>query len=1249
MKNNILTKIVVLIFFTLLSIPAFALQITVGQLSDYVNQPGDKLDTFIAWKIQDLLHKHNLTLSSGKLFFHKKYPTKVLKEMEVNTCVTIKPKVELRDLDVSASASSDSVIDLNIASSSSTELAAISENLSAVFQASLSSHASGNIVGVHKEWSPGVCWVKNPFGGGCAIWKPGSKPGCYENDMWTLPFDATADADGHVKVALGLAASFDDQQNAIYLNPKVSMSGALDSISDWKVQPFSIPGTEKLPADPGDIATAIINYLAAVANQDLTDALKDTANDSLRSELKKQEDELTSSIKNQLGPDGLLYQLPDIDPQEHVLDLLAVYLAYEVLDNGQWLNPGYEYLKNNYRDLVYFALTGDKQSLKSQLTNAAACVAINQGRVTNMRYTSLYQLNGSVCSASDLRASTTGNFYTDPQCTQPADFKPMSLTDYCTESLNPAALGNADIWDGANGEISSTPWTLSPSTQINIGVTPIDDNYQPFTKRVSYKTIDNALTNPAVPAQDRICKLEMRIYKKDITAKNLKPMIAIHGGSWSYRGLGFLGMESQISQFTERGYVVFSPFYRLTKSLDGPGACNNVTGKEILDDMATAFAWVQNNMGNYGATGKVSLFGQSAGAFLADWMAVNYPQQVNKALLLYPPTDGQDYIDQVNMGNVPDALGVNSLKAFLGDTSTDPNSFDTPSNDPFVLENSFPLIVEKKPTDYPPMFIIHGVSDKLVPSRQSVLMCNGLAGNSNSLDGPAVDNGGDPANNQFSKTYNCRHKDSQLVLIAEANHMLDACPRDFVQKLAGGQVSDAVADKICPAGSIGSVREAEKQLLEGYRWLTITQPKTLQTCSVAWDTTSDIKIENNYDQNVSVYWLDYQCEEQLYANVAPGGTFSANSYVTHPWRIRESSTGKILKQVTLNTAGTNVISVRDDCSAGYADPTQLSVYNNTNSSVKIYWKDYSCRERYYFTVKPGQTQLISTYATHPWRIRKASNGVLLKDIQLTSPNLTQVMVNERLNTDKTDDTSYYQTHLVYVLPSDRVDEQLDLNGAIASSVAAAQKWLTQQSGGQSLRFDTYRGALDTSFVRLDKSDAQMLQQAVQQYGSEAFLREVIQDELHARGFNDDGTLYVAYYGGSSPLSCGAGSYPPNGAPGNVVALYLWGTPAGATPCHNNSLATNENSPGYWEFALVHTMFHALGAVPSCAPHYTLNGYVSDNPSDLMYGGSQPWTPSILDYGNDDYFNHGNPFCTDLAKSVFLSPSAATAEPPPGWQ
>lgn len=43
-----------------------------------------------------------------------------------------------------------------------------------------------------------------------------------------------------------------------------------------------------------------------------------------------------------------------------------------------------------------------------------------------------------------------------------------------------------------------------------------------------------------------------------------------------------------------------------------------------------------------------------------------------------------------------------------------------------------------------------------------------------------------------------------------------------------------------------------------------------------------------------------------------------------------------------------------------------------------------------------------------------------------------------------------------------------------------------------------------------------------------------------------------------------------------------------------------------------------------------------------------WQPSLLDVGNDDYYNHSIPNCIDLADSACMDPLPSAAQPPPGW-
>jgi hypothetical protein len=254
--------------------------------------------------------------------------------------------------------------------------------------------------------------------------------------------------------------------------------------------------------------------------------------------------------------------------------------------------------------------------------------------------------------------------------------------------------------------------------------------------------------------------------------------------------------------------------------------------------------------------------------------------------------------------------------------------------------------------------------------------------------------------------------------------------------------------------------------------------------------------------------------------------------------------------------------------------------------------------------------------------------------------VTGAEARDRTTQDMPDDLTGYQVHIIYVLPSDGTDRQLDTNGTLEASVAAFRNWLTAQTGGTTLRLDTYQGVLDITFVQLSRTDAQIR-------AAGAFVRDLLEAELVVLGYTNPSKIYAVYYDGGSNTACGGGAWPPELA-GNVAAMYLHGTPPGAPRCDSNAFATDPSSPGYLEFAMVHEIMHTQGFVSRCAPHFTAEGHVSDDPRDLMYAGPLAWQPSILDVGRDDYFQHGIQGCLDLALSAFMTPSAAEAVAPPGW-
>jgi hypothetical protein len=241
----------------------------------------------------------------------------------------------------------------------------------------------------------------------------------------------------------------------------------------------------------------------------------------------------------------------------------------------------------------------------------------------------------------------------------------------------------------------------------------------------------------------------------------------------------------------------------------------------------------------------------------------------------------------------------------------------------------------------------------------------------------------------------------------------------------------------------------------------------------------------------------------------------------------------------------------------------------------------------------------------------------------------------RATADRPDDLDdAYQIHAVYALPDDGRDEELDVRGAIATSVAAWNGWLAARTGGRRLRLDTCDGQLDVTFFRLPEHEEEVAR-------LEIVARNAIEEALVRAGFDAPKKIYAVYYGGRvDGAHCGGAAWPPS-LPGTVAAMFV----AGST-CRL-PLTDSESSPGYWELAMLHDLLHVQGLVGTCAPHGD-GAHVTDSPQDLMYTGPEPWRPAEVDVGRDDYFEHGRPECPDLARSVWLEPAAPDAVPPPGW-
>lgn len=442
--------------------------------------------------------------------------------------------------------------------------------------------------------------------------------------------------------------------------------------------------------------------------------------------------------------------------------------------------------------------------LKSLISSLSSCYTTKLLQ-KKLPTTPLYSNTNGQCVPADKGKQEIQQLYTSNSCSgEPIPYRFTSYEDYCKEIIVPSndRLGNAAVWAG-----TPSAWTLNPPSALGLSVRSIANNHQPYMMRTRYKSaqvrdvhkIDAEDENsPEVVTLRGLgqCDLEMRIFKKDPSATNLKPLIAFHGGGWSLRSSPYLGFESVVSHFTEKGFVVFTPFYRLSSMSNGNFECNHAPWHEIVSDAEDALAWIQTNGKDYGVNeGKVYVLGGSAGGHLATWLTTHKKESIARTLLFYPPTDFEAYI-QLARDSEDDLRGEATIKEFLD--IEDVETVDLQSEK--VRLNSFPQIIVQDPQSFPPIMAIHGVADGLVPSSQSVRLCN--AYNGDIENGPAKNDGGDPASGTYSREYACGAH-GKLYLLAEAKHSLDAC----VKHLS------------CPTGSEASQKDASVIIGKAIEWL----------------------------------------------------------------------------------------------------------------------------------------------------------------------------------------------------------------------------------------------------------------------------------------------------------------------------------------------------------------------------------------------------------------------------------------------
>jgi acetyl esterase/lipase len=186
-------------------------------------------------------------------------------------------------------------------------------------------------------------------------------------------------------------------------------------------------------------------------------------------------------------------------------------------------------------------------------------------------------------------------------------------------------------------------------------------------------------------------------------------LVAIHGGGW--RRLNKAGYGARIaSAFVPKGYVVVAPDYELS-------ARGKPTWPVNLEDVQAAVSWVRENATGLGINPEeIAAIGESAGANLAALVGTSSvasggpaSSSVEAVVAFSTPTDLTALASE-------SPLAGRAAAQFLG---------GTPEQVPSGYEAASPI--DHVSAGDPPMFLVQGRQDPLIPYSQSVEMAAALS------------------------------------------------------------------------------------------------------------------------------------------------------------------------------------------------------------------------------------------------------------------------------------------------------------------------------------------------------------------------------------------------------------------------------------------------------------------------------------------------------------------------------------------
>jgi hypothetical protein len=160
---------------------------------------------------------------------------------------------------------------------------------------------------------------------------------------------------------------------------------------------------------------------------------------------------------------------------------------------------------------------------------------------------------------------------------------------------------------------------------------------------------------------------------------------------------------------------------------------------------------------------------------------------------------------------------------------------------------------------------------------------------------------------------------------------------------------------------------------------------------------------------VDLYFVTFLCEERFYKQIAPGESVHQPTFDTHPWRVRDHATHRLIKEIAPTRPPTKpwgpvvqaeelnrhvVVTPLDHaeealprCSEGGGVPEVLEIVNARAGEADLYFVDARCSEVFFTPLRPGEDLRRPSFSSQVWRLRDHATHGLLKDILPSVPPL----------------------------------------------------------------------------------------------------------------------------------------------------------------------------------------------------------------------------------------------------------------------